>query len=82
MAAGNLLRLFFRQVLWAIVHHPDQIADRLRHAEVLLDQQNRSAAPFHLFQAVDQRPNDRGREPLGRLVDEQQLALFDERAGE
>src|SRR5579872_4473497 len=64
----------------AIVHHPRLIADLLRDAEILLDQQYGDAGALNLLQAIDQRPDDRRRETLGRLVDEQKPPRLDDGA--
>ena len=64
----------------AVVHHAHEIADFLRDAEILLDQQDRRAAALDLLQAIDQAADDRRRKALGRLVDQQQPARLDDRA--
>jgi len=65
----------------AAVHDADVVADLLRDAEILLDQQDRRAGALDLLKAFDQRANDRRRQALGRLVDQQQAARLDDRPG-
>jgi hypothetical protein len=66
----------------AVIHHQHVVADFLRHAEILLDQQDGCAALLHLGKAFDQVDHDGGREAFGRLVDQQQLARLDNGAGD
>ena len=66
----------------AVVHHPHLVADLDRDAEILLDEQDRHPGRLDLPQALDQRADDRRREALGRLVDQQKLARLDDGAGD
>ena len=55
-------------------HHELPVGDRGRHAEVLLDQENREPFLLELPERLDQVLDDRGREALGRLVHDQERA--------
>src|SRR5438128_5079040 len=59
----------------------DELAfcDRRRHAEVLLDQQDREALLRERPERLDQVLDDRRREPLGRLVHDQQPRVRQQR---
>src|SRR6185369_11607519 len=64
----------------AVVHHCDAVAERLRDGEVLLDEEDRRLRALQLPQRRDQVLHDRRREPLARLVDQQQPPRLDDRA--
>jgi hypothetical protein len=63
-----------------VVHHRDAVAERLGDGEVLLDQEDRRLRPLQLAKRRDQVLHDRRREPLARLVDQQQPPRLDDRA--
>src|SRR5690554_2741984 len=64
----------------AVVHHRDRVAQAAGEAHVLLDQQDGGARRAQLAQRGDQVLHDGGREPLARLVDQQELPRLDDRA--
>jgi hypothetical protein len=64
----------------AVVHHAHEVAEFARDAEILLDEQDRHAAALDFLEAFDQPDDDRRREALRRLVDQEQPARFDESA--
>ena len=59
-----------------------RVAERRGHGEVLLDQQDRRRGALQLAQRGDQVLHDRRRQALARLVDQQQPARLDHRAGD
>ena len=61
-------------------HHELALGERRRHAEVLLDQQDREPFLLELLERLDQVLDDRRREPLGRLVHDQERRVREQRA--
>jgi hypothetical protein len=66
----------------SVVHHRDAVAERLGHREVLLDEEDRRRGRLQLAQGGDQVLHDRRREPLARLVDQEQAPRLDHRPGD
>src|SRR6185295_3440789 len=64
----------------AVVHHRHRIAERTRHVEVLLHQQDRGALALQLVERGDQVADDRWRQAFARFVDQQQRARLDDGA--
>ncbi len=62
------------------VHHRDRVAQRPREVEVLLHHQDGGVGALQFAERLDHVGDDRGRESLGRLVDQQQLARLDDGA--
>ena len=65
----------------AVVHHRDRVAQPAGEGEVLLDHQQGGLAVLQLAEGVDHVGDDRRRQALGRLVDQQQAARLDDGAG-
>src|SRR5690606_23288091 len=63
----------------AVVDDRDGVAQRPREMEILLDQQDRRLRRY-LAEGVDHGADDRRGQPLGRLVDQDQVALLDDGA--
>ena len=64
----------------AVVHHRDGVAELAGEGEVLLDHQQGRLAVLQLAEGVDHVGDDGRRQPLGRLVDQQQPARLDDGA--
>ena len=63
-------------------HHELALGDRGRHAEVLLDQQNREALLRELLERLDQVLDDRRREALGGLVHHEERRVGEQSAAD
>ena len=63
----------------ALVEHDDIVYELVRDAEVLLDEQN-GGDLGGAAQRFDDVPHDQRSEPFGRLVDEQDLVVVEQRA--
>src|SRR5215218_5078235 len=66
----------------AVFHHGDVVAERARHLEVLLDEEHRRLGALQVAQRGDQVEDDGRRETFAGLVDEEQAARLDHRAGD
>src|SRR5271166_5792855 len=64
----------------AVVHDANLVADLTGDAKILLDHEDRDPGRLDLVEAGDERADDRRREALGRLVDQEELARLDDRA--
>src|SRR4051812_47338531 len=63
-------------------HHQLALGHRGRHGQVLLDHEDRQAVAREPLERLDQHLDDRRREPLGRLVHDQEPRVGEQRAAD
>src|SRR5204862_76207 len=64
----------------ALVHDVMAVGDRQGGTQVLLDQEHRKALALEIVEHRDDLLDDHGRQPLGRLVEQEQRRIEHERA--
>ncbi|GAC1601599.1 MAG: hypothetical protein NVS4B10_13650 [Myxococcales bacterium] len=72
-------RIWAESELGRVVEHVDAVGDPDRGADVLLDQQHRDTLLAHVGDDLEHIADDQRREALGRLVEEQQLGVEEQR---
>src|SRR5690348_3355219 len=66
----------------AVAHHVAALGDLQRDRQLLLDEQDRDAAPAQLLQILADQLDDLRCQPLGRLVDHDQVGVAHQRAAQ